>query len=72
MADPIHQFEVQKIVDLPDITLPGIGRIDMAFTNSTLAMTIAFGVIVAFMARMNRNSVKTKEKYRRPSWPISW
>jgi F-type H+-transporting ATPase subunit a len=50
MADPMHQFEVHKIVDLPDITLPGVGVIDMAFTNSTLAMTLAAGLIIAFMA----------------------
>lgn len=50
MADPMHQFEVQKIADLPDITLPGVGVIDMAFTNSTLAMTLAAGLIIAFMA----------------------
>ncbi|RAK56737.1 F0F1 ATP synthase subunit A [Phenylobacterium deserti] len=50
MADPMHQFEVQKIVDLPDFSIPGVGVIDMAFTNSTLAMTLAAGAIVAFMA----------------------
>jgi len=50
MADPMHQFEIHKIADLPDITLPGIGTIDMAFTNSTLAMTLAAGLVVAFMA----------------------
>lgn len=50
MADPMHQFEIHKIADLPDITLPGVGVIDMALTNSTLAMTIAAGLIIAFMA----------------------
>ena len=50
MADPIHQFEVSKIADLPDITLPGGYVIDMAFTNSTLAMTLAAGLIVLLMA----------------------
>ena len=50
MADPMHQFEIHKIVDLPDFTLPGIGTIDMAFTNSTLAMTVAAGLIILFMA----------------------
>jgi F-type H+-transporting ATPase subunit a len=50
MADPMHQFEVTKIVDLPDFTLPLVGRIDMAFTNSTLAMTLAAGAIVLFFA----------------------
>jgi F-type H+-transporting ATPase subunit a len=50
MADPMHQFEIHKIVDLPDISLPGVGVIDMALTNSTLSMTIAAGLIIAFMA----------------------
>jgi F-type H+-transporting ATPase subunit a len=50
MADPMHQFEVHKIVDLPDFTLPGVGNIDMAFTNSTLSMVIAAGLVVLFMA----------------------
>jgi F-type H+-transporting ATPase subunit a len=55
MADPMHQFEIHKIVDLPDITLPGIGTIDMAFTNSTLAMTLAAALIVLFMAMVTSN-----------------
>ena len=50
MADPIHQFEVSKIVDLPDIPIGGGRVIDMAFTNSTLAMTLAAGAIVLLMA----------------------
>ena len=50
MADPLHQFQIQKIVDLPDVTLPGIGPVDLAITNSHVAMTIAFVVIVAFLA----------------------
>ena len=50
MADPLHQFQIQKIVDLPDVTLPGIGPVDLAITNSHVAMTIAFVVVVAFLA----------------------
>lgn len=50
MADPMHQFEVQKIVDLPAFSLPGVGVIDMSVTNSTLAMLISAGLIVAFFA----------------------
>lgn len=49
MADPLHQFQIQKIVDLPDVTLPGIGHVDLAITNSHVAMTIGFAVIVAFL-----------------------
>lgn len=50
MADPLHQFQIQKIVDLPDVTLPGIGYVDLAITNSHVAMTIAFAAVVAFLA----------------------
>ena len=50
MADPIHQFEIVKIVDLPDVTIPGIGVVDLAITNSHVAMTIAFALIVLFLA----------------------
>lgn len=49
MADPLHQFQIQKLVELPDVTLPGVGVVDLAFTNSHLAMTIVFVAIVAFL-----------------------
>lgn len=49
MADPLHQFQVRKMVDLPDLTLPVIGPVDLAFTNSHLAMTIAFLIVVGFL-----------------------
>lgn len=49
MADPLHQFQVQKIVDLPDVTLPVVGTVDLAFTNSHLAMTIGFAIVVLFL-----------------------
>ncbi len=48
MADPMHQFEVQKIMDLPDFSLPGVGVIDMAVTNSTVSMLVAAGLVVLF------------------------
>ncbi len=50
MADPIHQFQINKLVELPDITLPLVGKVDLAITNSHVAMTIAFVAIVAFLA----------------------
>ena len=49
MADPMHQFEVQKVLELPDIPTPW-GAIDMAITNSTVAMMLAAALIVAFFA----------------------
>jgi F-type H+-transporting ATPase subunit a len=50
MADPMHQFEVQKIVDLPDFSIPGVGVIDMSITNSTVAMLLAAGAVVLLFA----------------------
>ena len=50
MADPMHQFQVEKIVDLPDVAIPGLGVIDMAITNSTVAMFVAAGVVILFFA----------------------
>lgn len=49
MADPIHQFKIEKIVELPDVTLPLVGKIDLAITNSHIAMTLAFAVVVLFL-----------------------
>lgn len=49
MADPLHQFKIEKIVDLPDITLPVVGQVDLAITNSHIAMTVAFAAIVLFL-----------------------
>ena len=50
MADPIHQFQIQKVVDLPDVTLPGVGVVDLAITNSHIAMTLGFVMVVGFLA----------------------
>lgn len=44
MADPISQFQIKKIV-----TLGHIGPYEIAFTNSSLYMVIALGVILALM-----------------------
>ncbi len=44
MADPISHFQIKKIV-----TLGHIGPYEIAFTNSSLYMVIALGVILALM-----------------------
>ncbi|MFN5615895.1 MAG: F0F1 ATP synthase subunit A [Brevundimonas sp.] len=49
MADPIYQFKVKTLVDLPDVAVPGLGVVDLAFTNSHLAMTVAFLLMAGFM-----------------------
>ena len=49
MADPLHQFQIVPLVDFGTVTLPVIGEQQLAFTNSHLAMTIAFGLVVLFL-----------------------
>lgn len=56
MADPLHQFKIEKIVDLPDVTLPLIGQVDLAITNSHIAMTLAFAAIVLFLTAATANA----------------
>ena len=54
-TDPIHQFQITKLIDFGHVTLPLIGKTDLAFTNSHLAMTVAFVVIVGFMSIVTFN-----------------
>ena len=50
MASPLHQFEIKKVVELPDVNVPGLGAVDLSITNSTVAMMMAAGLIVLFMS----------------------
>jgi F-type H+-transporting ATPase subunit a len=54
-ADPIHQFQITKLIDFGQVTLPLIGKTDLAFTNSHLAMTVAFLLIVGFLSLVTAN-----------------
>jgi len=47
--DPLHQFAIEKVVELPRLNLGGL-VIDLSITNSVLAMLIAAVVICLFMA----------------------
>jgi len=47
MADPIHQFEINKI-----FTIAKIGGQEIAFTNSSLFMVIAVGIIGTLLVGM--------------------
>ncbi len=49
MADPLHQFQIVPLVDFGTVNLPVVGEQQLAFTNSHLAMTIAFGLVVLFL-----------------------
>jgi F-type H+-transporting ATPase subunit a len=47
MADPLHQFQIQKVAELPSFTVGGV-VVDMSITNSVLAMMIATGLTLLF------------------------
>jgi F-type H+-transporting ATPase subunit a len=47
MADPMHQFQIQKIVELPTVTVFG-QAIDLSITNSVGAMLLAATLIIVF------------------------
>jgi F-type H+-transporting ATPase subunit a len=57
MADPMHQFQIQKIVELPTVTVPGLGAIDLSITNSVAAMMSAALLIVGFYSLAARKAV---------------
>ena len=50
MADPMHQFEVQPVLEIPPVSVPGLGLIDLSITNSTVAMLVAATLVVLFFA----------------------
>lgn len=46
--DPMHQFVIHKIVDLPPVHIGGLA-IDMSITNSILAMLVGAGLLIMFL-----------------------
>jgi F-type H+-transporting ATPase subunit a len=57
MADPMHQFQIHKVVDLPTVNLPGLGVVDLSITNSVVSMGMAAGLICLFFALAARQAV---------------
>lgn len=57
MADPMHQFQVTKIVELPTVTVPGLGAIDLSITNSVAAMMSAALLVIGFYSLAARRAV---------------
>ncbi len=57
MADPMHQFQIQKIVELPTVTVPGLGAIDLSITNSVAAMMSAALLVIGFYSLAARKAV---------------
>jgi F-type H+-transporting ATPase subunit a len=54
--DPMHQFLIHKIVELPPIHVGGL-VIDMSITNSILAMLIGAGLLMLFLALTARREI---------------
>jgi F-type H+-transporting ATPase subunit a len=58
LADPIEQFQVHPLpgMEFGEVTLPLIGTQQLAVTNSHVAMTIAFGLVVLFLTLATSNA----------------
>jgi F-type H+-transporting ATPase subunit a len=55
--EPMEQFLVKKVVDLPPVQVPGFGAIDLSITNSVLFMLIAAGLISLFFITAAKRQV---------------
>lgn len=55
--DPMHQFMIQKVVELPSVTVPGLGAIDLSITNSIAAMLLAATLVMVFYAFAGKGAV---------------
>ena len=58
MADPIEQFEIHALpgLDFGEVVLPVVGTVHLAVTNSHVAMTIAFALVVLFLTLVTSNA----------------
>lgn len=56
MADPMHQFKIVKLLELPTVDLPVVGAIDLSLTNSTVAMLIAATAVTLFFAAVTASA----------------
>ncbi len=55
--DPMHQFVIHKIVDIPAVRVPGLGLVDLSITNSVGAMLIAGLIVCSFFALAGRRQI---------------
>lgn len=56
MADPLHQFKIEPLTTPVEVNLPLIGQQTISFTNSHLAMTVAFAMVVLFLTLVTANA----------------
>ena len=56
--EPMEQFLVRKVVDLPPVAIPGLGQVDiLSINNSVLFMMIAAAIIIVFLAMATRRDL---------------
>ena len=55
--DPMSQFLIHKVVDLPPVMVPGVGLLDLSITNSVVAMMFAALVVCSFFALAGRREL---------------
>jgi F-type H+-transporting ATPase subunit a len=56
-TDPMHQFQITRVIELPPVTVPGLGLVDLSITNSVVSMAAAAVLIIAFFAIAARGAV---------------
>lgn len=55
--DPMHQFLIHKVVNLPPVQVPGLGSLDMSITNSVVAMMAAAAIVCVFLLLAARRQI---------------
>src|SRR5579862_8597629 len=55
--DPMHQFLIHKLVDLPPLAVPGVGLLDLSITNSVASMLLAAPIVCSFFALAGRKQL---------------
>jgi len=55
--EPMEQFLIRKVVDLPPVPVPGLGAVDLSITNSVLFMLIAAVLISGFFFASARRQI---------------
>jgi len=55
--EPMNQFMIHKVVDLPKVRMHGVGAIDLSITNSVLYMLVAATLITVFFLVASRRAV---------------
>ena len=55
--DPMHQFLIHKVLDLPPLQVPGLGALDLSITNSVVTMMAAAAIICGFFLVSARRQI---------------